>query len=73
METKEEIINNEVYNIITLESGHIIKELKMTQEQKALLENQKTNTDPFFSIHLKLDQIIKDITRIMGQKELVKK
>jgi hypothetical protein len=38
----EEItINNEVYTVSTLSSGHVIRELKMTNSQKALLTPHK--------------------------------
>jgi len=39
MEVTEIIIDGEVYTITTLDSGHVIKELKMTDEQKLLILN----------------------------------
>jgi len=41
METIEEIVNGEIYTITTLASGHIIRELKMTEAQKSVMSNTK--------------------------------
>jgi len=38
MKTEIEIINGEEYEIKTLNSGHVIKELKMTESQKAQMK-----------------------------------
>ena len=38
MKITTEVINGEEYEIKTLDSGHVIKELKMTDDQKAKMK-----------------------------------
>ena len=58
MKITEEIINGEVYTITEHDSGHIIKELKMTEAQKAILAVKVEPVDSLADILKKLDKII---------------
>ena len=54
----EEIINGEVYTVTGHDSGHITKELKMTEAQKAILAVKVEPVDSSADILKKLDKII---------------
>ena len=42
MEVTEEIINGEIYTVTKYDSGHVVKELKMTPAQLAILHPPKS-------------------------------
>ena len=65
MKVTEEIINGEVYTVTEYDSGHIIKELKMTEAQKAIMNTpQPPAPDLLTDIKEKLDKLIADVAKM---------
>ena len=56
MKIKIEIINGEEYEIKMLDSGYVVKELKMTEAQRALMAIQ---AEPVKPLEEKVDEILK--------------
>ena len=74
MEVTEEIINGEVYTITKHDSGHVIKELKMTDAQKAQMAAAAAvpPPDPLAEVKAKLDKMIADLTEVKADVKAIK-
>jgi len=74
MEITEEIINGEVYTITKYDSGHVIKELKMTDTQKAQMAVIAAipTPDPLAEVKTKLDKLITDLTEVKADVKMIK-
>jgi hypothetical protein len=69
MKITETIINGEAYVIKTYPSGHVVKELKMTEEQKAQIAATQSAEAPK-SIEQRLDEIEMKIDQLLLSKEV---
>jgi hypothetical protein len=69
MKITETIINGEAYTIKTYPSGHVVKELKMTEEQKELMKTLASEEAPK-SIEQRLDEIEMKIDQLLLSKEV---
>lgn len=74
MEVTEEIINGEVYTITTYDDGHVVKELKMTDAQKAQMAAAAAipPPDPMADIRVKLNKIDADLTEVKADVKEIK-
>jgi hypothetical protein len=66
MKITEEIINGEIYNITEHDSGHIIKELKMSDAQKAIINVHQA------VIVKNMSDIVTDIANIKADIKIMK-
>ena len=57
----EETINREVYTVTKLPSGHIVRELKMTEEQRAILKNQPQPKSELEKLAAKIDALTAEV------------
>jgi len=74
MKITETTINGEVYTVTEYDSGHVIKELKMTAAQKAILAEMyaAVHPDPLTEIKAKLDKLIADLTEVKADVKIIK-
>jgi len=69
MKTYEVTENGQVFTVTKSDSGHTVKELKMSDEQKVIIAEMQiaASIDPLVEIKAKLDKLDADMTEIKAK------
>ena len=78
MNTYEVTENGQVFTMTKMDTGCIIKELKMSDEQKAIIAEMQAaaqaaaSVDPLVEVKTKLDKLIADLTEVKADVKMIK-